>query len=36
MAAALAAEGHRPKRSDRWHPEGLRRIVARLPERRTA
>lgn len=30
MAAALTAEGHRPKRADRWHPESLRRIVARL------
>lgn len=30
IATTLAAEGHRPKRSDRWHPESLRRIVARL------
>jgi DNA invertase Pin-like site-specific DNA recombinase len=26
----LTVEGHRPKRSDRWHPESLRRIVSRL------
>jgi DNA invertase Pin-like site-specific DNA recombinase len=30
MAAVLTAEGHRPKRSDRWHPESLKRIIARL------
>lgn len=30
MAATLTAEGHRPKRSDRWHPQSLARIVARL------
>lgn len=30
MATALTAEGHRPKRSDRWHPQSLARIVARL------
>lgn len=30
MAATLTEEGHRPKRSDRWHVESLRRIVARL------
>lgn len=30
MAATLTAEGYRPKRSDRWHPESLRRIVVRL------
>jgi DNA invertase Pin-like site-specific DNA recombinase len=30
MAAILAAEGHRPKRSDRWHPQSLARVVARL------
>ena len=30
IAAALTAEGHRPKRSDRWHPQSLARIVARL------
>ncbi len=30
IAGVLTAEGHRPKRSDRWHPESLRRIVARL------
>lgn len=30
IAAVLTAEGHRPKRSDRWHPETLKRIVARL------
>jgi DNA invertase Pin-like site-specific DNA recombinase len=32
MAATLTAEGYRPKRADRWHPESLRRIVARLTE----
>jgi DNA invertase Pin-like site-specific DNA recombinase len=31
IAAALTAEGFRPKRSDRWHPQSLSRIVARLP-----
>lgn len=30
MATTLTAEGFRPKRSDRWHPESLRRIAARL------
>ncbi|TQN44407.1 DNA invertase Pin-like site-specific DNA recombinase [Blastococcus colisei] len=30
MAATLTTEGHRPKRSDRWHPQSLARIVARL------
>jgi DNA invertase Pin-like site-specific DNA recombinase len=30
IAAVLTAEGHKPKRSDRWHPESLRRIVARI------
>lgn len=30
MADTLTAEGHRPKRSDRWHPQSLARIVARL------
>lgn len=30
IAATLTAEGHRPKRSDRWHPETLKRIVTRL------
>lgn len=30
MAETLTAEGHRPKRSDRWHPQSLARIVARL------
>jgi hypothetical protein len=30
IADALDAAGHRPKRSERWHPESLRRIVARL------
>lgn len=31
IAAMLTAEGFQPKRSSRWHPETLRRIVARLP-----
>jgi DNA invertase Pin-like site-specific DNA recombinase len=30
IAAALEAEGHRPKRSARWHPETIKRIVGRL------
>lgn len=30
MAATLTAEGRKPKRSDRWHPQSLARIVARL------
>lgn len=30
MARTLHAEGYRPKRSQRWHPETLRRIVRRL------
>jgi DNA invertase Pin-like site-specific DNA recombinase len=30
IADALTAGCYRPKRSDRWHPESLRRIVARL------
>jgi hypothetical protein len=30
IAAVLTSEGYKPKRSDRWHPESLRRIVARL------
>lgn len=29
MAATLTAEGHRPKRADRWHPQSLARILAR-------
>ena len=30
IAEVLTAEGLRPKRSARWHPESLRRIVSRL------
>lgn len=30
IADTLVSEGHRPKRSERWHPETLRRIIARL------
>jgi DNA invertase Pin-like site-specific DNA recombinase len=30
IARVLDAEGLRPKRSDRWHPESVRRILARL------
>jgi DNA-binding transcriptional MerR regulator len=30
IAAVLTAEGHRPKRSERWHAQSLSRIVARL------
>ncbi|MCW2671787.1 MAG: resolvase [Frankiales bacterium] len=29
IAATLTAEGHRPKRSTRWHTESLRQILAR-------
>jgi hypothetical protein len=28
----LDAEGLRAKRSDRWHPESLRRILARIEQ----
>lgn len=30
IAAALEAEGHRPKRGGRWHPTVIRRTLARL------
>lgn len=30
IAETLTAEGHRPRRSDVWHPQSLARIVARL------
>jgi DNA invertase Pin-like site-specific DNA recombinase len=30
IARILAQEGYRPKRSERWHPESLRRIIERL------
>jgi DNA invertase Pin-like site-specific DNA recombinase len=30
MARVLAAEGHHPKRGERWHPESLRRIIGRM------
>ena len=30
IAGALDAEGFEPKRSQRWHPENVRRIVARM------
>jgi hypothetical protein len=30
IAAVLDTEGHKPKRSERWHPQSLSRIVARL------
>jgi DNA invertase Pin-like site-specific DNA recombinase len=29
IARTLDAEGHRPRRAQRWHPEALRRIVQR-------
>jgi DNA invertase Pin-like site-specific DNA recombinase len=32
MARTLHAEGYRPKRSEHWHPETLRRIVRRLQD----
>jgi len=31
VARVLTAEGYRPKRGERWHPEVLRHIVERLP-----
>jgi DNA invertase Pin-like site-specific DNA recombinase len=34
IAVTLTAEGHRPKRGERWHPEIVRRILARDPARR--
>ena len=34
ISATLTAEGHRPKRSDQWHVETLRRIVGRIDEAR--
>ena len=34
ISATLTAEGYRPKRSDQWHVETLRRIVARIDESR--
>lgn len=30
IATTLEAEGHRPKRSTRWHPQSLARVIARL------
>jgi hypothetical protein len=38
IAETLTEEKKKPRRGKRWHPECLRRIVARLPEteRRTA
>jgi DNA invertase Pin-like site-specific DNA recombinase len=30
IAATLETEGHKPKRSTRWHPQSLARVVARL------
>jgi DNA invertase Pin-like site-specific DNA recombinase len=30
IAATLEAEGHRPKRGDRWHPQTVARVIARL------
>lgn len=30
IVRALEAEGHRPKRAERWHPETIRRILLRL------
>lgn len=32
IADTLTAEGHLPKRSERWHPENLRRILRRLDD----
>jgi DNA invertase Pin-like site-specific DNA recombinase len=31
IAASLEAEGHAPKHGTRWHPEAVRRILAREP-----
>jgi len=30
IADTLTQEGHRPKRTDRWHPETLRRMLVRV------
>lgn len=30
IAAALEADGHRPRRGERWHPNTLARILERL------
>ena len=30
ISATLTQEGYRPKRSERWHPESLRRIISRF------
>jgi DNA invertase Pin-like site-specific DNA recombinase len=35
IARILTQEGHRPRRSERWHPESLRRIIARLEREHT-
>lgn len=32
IGRALEAAGHRPKRGERWHPQALARIVARLDQ----
>jgi hypothetical protein len=29
IAAALDSDGHRPKRGTRWHPETVKRVLAR-------
>ncbi len=34
IAAARAADGHQPTRGGRWHPETIRRVLARDPARR--
>jgi hypothetical protein len=33
IARTLDDEGHLPKRSSSWHPEGIRRIIARMEEK---
>ncbi|MFC9166024.1 recombinase family protein [Streptomyces fungicidicus] len=33
IAAALSAEGIRPKRGERWHPETVRRMLANTADR---
>ncbi|SDM77061.1 Recombinase [Streptomyces sp. cf386] len=33
IAAVLDAEGIRPKRGDRWHPETIRRMLANSTDR---
>jgi DNA invertase Pin-like site-specific DNA recombinase len=36
IGRTLDQEGHRPKRSERWHPESLRRLLVRMEATRPA